>query len=629
MLCVLYEVSATDGGIVGNHHFGYGFWAHVQTTTSVGECSLSEQHSTLVHLETAGLYIILLVLPIYLGLLTKDVSTRIPTVPSPPPKVETTLSGEYPALFKTLAFIWASGVFVGRGMMALQGIDVPNTGFLPVLIGFWEWVFVFDDEWIRFYVDRVVNASSPHLIFCAREGKGQSRPKNRAERSLKLQWIKRTGADISGYVCGVLKDTIQRARSTATKALQVLTFWSSSGGNQDGTSCAPGNMEMEENTIGGQNVAEREESAPGLHKAQVCVRCWMALARAMTVLEWKFMYKFKPGTATEPESGTYNGAIRKRLPEKNFPAKYRYRLNSQNKKECMAAAKFLRKPRQLSVIYGMSIAPVHGPGDGEIPNLDDGKVRTTTVLVGLLILWTLGFMIKSRISALCFLLLPVSIGTHFCARRLTPKQTEFFECVSQYSAQIERISRHMHRDLVKNRYWPDRPIDVLLHYNGITAWCRCSPIPPGEKTEREKNDTWIEIVIPSISPRSNRVYEFLDSFAHSFLPWGHSSNWDVNFVYAFIMLLLTSYDVRMGAYGLAIPCAGKLLCPQNKWGEGDQWTLAWYIWILQWLTEGRFSQDLISLFTTAKSGITTGTFPSMSVTSPSATKTTLLNPSSL
>ena len=305
------------------------------------------------------------------------------------------------------------------------------------------------------------------------------------------------------------------------------------------------------------------------------------------------------------------------------------RYNSPNKTERKNAAKFLQNPSQLSVIYGMSVAPVRDPGDGEIPSLDDGKVRTTSVLVGLLILSTLGLMMKSRISALCFSLLPFSIGTHFCARRLTPEQRLFFDCVSEHSAQIERISRHMHRDLVRDRYWPDRPIDVLLRYNGITAWCRCSPIPPGEKSEREKKDTWIEIVIPSISPKSNLAYEFLDSFVHSFLPWGHSNNWDVNFVYAFIMLLLTAYDLRMGTCGLAIACAGKLLCPRNRWGDGDQWVLAWYIWILQWLTDGKFSQDIISLFTSAKSGITKGTFPSMSVTSSSATDTTLLKPSSL
>ncbi|GFF54207.1 hypothetical protein IFM46972_09967 [Aspergillus udagawae] len=497
--------------------------------------------------------------------MTRNVSTSIPTAPSPSSKVETPHAGEYPALFKTLAFIWASGVFVGRGMMALQGMDVPNTGFLPVLIGFGEWFSVFDDEWIRFYVDREVNASGPHLLFCAREGKGQNRLEDQW-----INWIKRTGADFSGYVCGVLKDTIRRATSTAAKAVQVLTSWSSPGRNEGGTSFPLENVARAEDTIGGQSVADQVHLAPSLHKAQVCVRCWMALARVMTVLEWKFMYKFKPETATDPESGTYNGAIRKRLPDKNFPARYRHRLDSPNKKDRENAAKLLQNPSQLRVIYGMSVAQVRGPGDGEIPNLEDGKVRTTTVLVGLLILSTLGLMTKSRISALFFSLLPVSIGTHFCARRLTPEQRQFFDCVSEHSAQIERISRHLHRDLVHDRYWPDRPIDVLLYYNGITAWCRCSPIPPGEKAEREKNDTWIEIVIPSISPKSNRVYEFLDSFVHSFLPWGHLNNWDVNFVYAFIMLILTAYDVRMGACGLAAACAGKLLCPQNKWGDGDQ-----------------------------------------------------------
>ncbi|KAJ6126206.1 hypothetical protein N7471_010699 [Penicillium samsonianum] len=559
--------------------------------------------------------------------MTPNVSTSIPTVPSPSPKVETPHAGEYPALFKTLAFIWASGVFVGRGMMALQGMDVPNTGFLPVLIGLWEWFYVFDSEWIWFYVNREVNASGPCLLFCARERKDPNRL-SRAKRSLKLKWIKRTGADISGYICGVLKDTIRRARSTVPKAVQVLTFWNTSGGNEGEITLPLENVARGEDTIGGRGIVDQMHLVPSLHKAQACVRCWMALARVMTVLEWKFMYKFKPETATEPESGTYNGAIRKRLPDKNFPAKYRNRLDSPIKTERKNAAKFLQNPSQLSVIYGMSVAPVRGPGDGEIPNLDDRKVRTTTVLVGLLILSTLGLMVKSRISALCFSLLPVSIGTHFCARRLTPEQRLFFNCVSEHSAQIERISRHMHRELVRGHYWSDRPIDVLLHYNGITAWCRCSPIPPGEKTEREKKDTWIEIVIPSSSPKSNRVYEFLDNFVHSFLPWGHSNNWDVNFIYAFIMLLFTAYDVRMGACGLAIACAGKLLCPRNRWGDGDQWALAWYIWILQWLTDGKFSQDIISLFTSAKSGIT-GTFPSMSVTSSSATDTTLLKPSFL
>ena len=235
--------------------------------------------------------------------------------------METPYVGEYPALFKTLAFIWASGVFVGRGMMALQGMDVPNTGFLPVLIGFWEWFYVFDDEWIRFYVDREVNASGPCLLFCARERKDPNRL-SRAKRSLKLQWIERTGASIWVHLWSTNRyhtaSKVNCGQScTNTHVLEFIwreRRWNFISSRERGKG---------EDTIGGQGVADQVHLAPSLHKAQICVRCWMALARVMTVLEWKFMYKFKPETATEPESGTYNGAIRKRLPNKNFPAGWR------------------------------------------------------------------------------------------------------------------------------------------------------------------------------------------------------------------------------------------------------------------------------------------------------------------
>ncbi|KAB8261665.1 hypothetical protein BDV32DRAFT_148311 [Aspergillus pseudonomiae] len=442
------------------------------------------------------------------------------------------------SLFTCLAIIWGFMVTVGRGVMVQQRMDHQNTGFLPVLIGIGEWFSIFDISWVVCYTDHRLRTSAPRIDFEAHfseDGILQGSP------TASLLWLEMSCLDAIYGIGSLLQlfcDTI-RARMSHQEASQSGVVHDAADGNGHSDDNA---IPMETWATGGPVDMTNTPTDDGpvsnsfnrvWNKTGLWLRGWLALARVATVLEWKYMFKFAPASSQENlEAGGVQGSIPERLPDIQYPRVHH--LFSDDQEEQNRLNDLMRTSDRLLLVYGPYIMEIHNSKKAQVPPLQDLKFKATARLVFLLTLSISGLMTKSRTWACGFLILLVPLLLHSRIEKQSEVQREFFNKVSECSREIERTSRYLHGKYVEpqHTYWAQRPFDVLLRYNGVMAWCRYSPVPPGEENERQSGNTWIELVIPSTSSKCNRVYKFIDCAAHSFLPWGHCDNWDVNIVYA-------------------------------------------------------------------------------------------------
>jgi hypothetical protein len=135
----------------------------------------------------------------------------------------------------------------------------------------------------------------------------------------------------------------------------------------------------------------------------------------------------------------------------------------------------------------------------------------------------------------------------------------------------------------------------------------------GPEEEKQNNPTWVEVMIPSKSPLANWVYELLNVLVHTVVPWGHPDNWRVNHTYATITLLCYTITPWAGLFGILIACMGKWLGPRLIWGDGDNWTVAWYVFLVQLFTEGGLTSPLKQLLILVKNWFSSGTPPAAPV----------------
>jgi hypothetical protein len=246
------------------------------------------------------------------------------------------------------------------------------------------------------------------------------------------------------------------------------------------------------------------------------------------------------------------------------------------------------------MIYGLSVIEI--PKGNCRPQDPEGfQAAETFTIATLLILAVLGVMIKSQEFGYGFFLLPILLVCHWKGNGQNSEQKIFCKEVGNRISQIEAAAKFLADEYSRPGPKPNRPIDILLSYKGVNAWCRCQP--PRLQDPLDKRDkTWVELMIPTTTPFINRIYGFIYHLVRSIVPWGHSNHWKINIIFAGLTIVFTAlYGLWSGVFSLLAPWVMKWMLPDTALGDGENWTVAWYLLVFQWLTDEAASPVVMSV----------------------------------
>jgi len=451
-----------------------------------------------------------------------------------------------------LALTWILVTLGSRILMVMQRLDRFHAGLLPVFLSLVSGFGFVDTTWVQAYASLRTNMVGAYINIDP-----GSVEQDGLEHSGGMAWLRLTCQD----GLGSLWSRLYRRRNSATTP-----------------------------------PAETSLRSPYLHQAQTWFRCPRALVRFATVLEWKYFFLVHPPRETEIPDGFRGTSQPHRIPDHNGEDFRIYRLDTQDQQEISTINNLLNDTEAIVLVYGLNVMLIEG-GRGPPAQLEENILRRALVAFWLSLTVVAGVTIHSPNLWPCVSVALIPVCLQHWTHRTSVDQRRFFRHVSTHVEQIECASRHLVRQLVHTSGLTDMSIDVRLCYNNIQTWCRCDPTPPGDPAETK---TWVEIMIPSRFPMYGRFFELYDVLLHSLLPWGHTDNWSANLTYASVTLWVSSMTLWGGCLGILLYVPAGWLMPRTRFGDGDPWNLAWYVWACQIMSRGAVSAVLQEWFDKAR-----------------------------
>jgi hypothetical protein len=103
------------------------------------------------------------------------------------------------------------------------------------------------------------------------------------------------------------------------------------------------------------------------------------------------------------------------------------------------------------------------------------------------------------------------------------------------------------------------------------------------------NNTWIEVNIPCQNPLTDFLFRLNELLINTCILWGWL-NYTTNLKFGVLALALTAFHWVLGILSIVAAGLVKIKAERgSEWADGDTWLFAWYVFLLQWLTENALS----------------------------------------